>query len=70
MAESEKLWIPDVGWVPENEVTAEQLEARLAHWRKLRGADPPGMAEHRDQARLDKLAAASPAAAPEEERDA
>jgi hypothetical protein len=70
MAENEKLWIPDVGWVDENEVTIEQLEARLAHWRKLRGADPAGSAEQHDEARLAKLTAASPDVAPEEGRDA
>jgi hypothetical protein len=69
MAESEKLWIPDVGWVRENEVTIEQLEARLAHWRKLRGAEPAGTAEQRDEARLAKLTAAGPAAAPKEGSD-
>lgn len=67
MAESEKLWIPDVGWVAENEVTIEQLEARLARWRKLRGAAPAGAAEQRDEARLAKLTRGPPAAAPNED---
>jgi hypothetical protein len=69
MADSEKLWIPDVGWVAENEVTIEQLEARLAHWRKLRGAAPAGAAEQRDEARLAKLTRGPPAPDLNEESD-